>query len=87
MEYITAARISLALNRTQCLPPFFTRPSKHKGISGRAKGGMMCEDRDNVSAATVGDWSPTRQNVAALYKLAPEGQQSLSLAVHEGGIL
>lgn len=50
MEYITAAGISRALNRTLCLPPFFFGPSKHKGISARVNGGMMWEDRYNVSS-------------------------------------
>lgn len=29
MEYMTAAVIARAINRTLCLPPFFSGPSKH----------------------------------------------------------
>lgn len=32
MEYMTAAVIARAINRTLCLPPFFSGPSKHSGM-------------------------------------------------------
>jgi hypothetical protein len=36
MEYMTAAVIARAINRTLCLPPFFSGPSKHNGMKSFA---------------------------------------------------
>ncbi|KAG0600085.1 hypothetical protein M758_11G006300 [Ceratodon purpureus] len=50
MEYISAAVIARALNRTLCLPPFFSGPRKHNGLAVRARAaGLMLEDRYNIS--------------------------------------
>ncbi|XP_024403021.1 uncharacterized protein [Physcomitrium patens] len=48
MEYMSAAVMARATNRTLCLPPFFSGPAKHSGILVRARGGLAWEDRYNV---------------------------------------
>jgi len=45
MEYMSAAIMARALNRTLCLADFFPGPSRHTGGSVRGGGGLAMEDR------------------------------------------